>query len=102
MFSVVQKATSGIKWVQYQKSVNATYQHIKHNLKTNSDKQNRVKIKQQRKSIKLVNTKHSTHYSQTVIMGTVTIVKVKGYNKDVSHFLKFIRNKKKKKQSNID
>ena len=45
------------------------YQVIKHVLQTNSNKYNRVKIKQNTHTIKLVNTRHGTHHSQALIMG---------------------------------
>ena len=49
----------------------------KYILETSISKWNRVKIKPKTHAIKLVKTRHRTHYSQVLIMGTVKVVKIK-------------------------
>ena len=51
------------------------YQAVKHILQTNSNKENYVKIKQEKHTINLVNTNDSVHDSQEFIMRTVTVIK---------------------------
>ena len=53
---------------------------------------------------KLVNTRHSTHFSQGITMLTVTTIRAEGKNKDVSQLFELVRKnniQKKKALSNI-
>lgn len=54
------------------------YQVIKYILQISSKKKNRVKLKQKKHTIKLVNTRHSAHLSQASIPGTLKIMKIEG------------------------
>lgn len=55
---------------------------------------------QQKHTKKLVNTRHIAHHSHVLIMGNVTMIQIKCYNKDLSDFFEFIRSHNKKKEKN--
>lgn len=58
------------------------------------------KNKTKKHTKKLVNTRHTAHHSHMLIMGNVTMIKIKCYNKDLSDFFEFIRSHNKKKEKN--